>query len=216
MPKRQTYLTLDLVSHQPDEDVQRISTPLQHAALAHPLRQRLLFALSSRPSTISRLAAQLGANKGSVSHHLRVLCEAGLVQDAGTRQVRGGTEKYYRRTAGRLLVAEPRSEGTAALLGAAMAVAPLSVRRNPTSAMPVRSSPRMTHSSPSVAKRGTPSVFRHSMPRTTAHMTGLIGELRQACDAGGEFARDRFGEERQHGRDRDARQCQAQPQDAWR
>ncbi|MFD5466100.1 ArsR/SmtB family transcription factor [Kitasatospora sp. NPDC127059] len=106
------------MSHQPDEDVQPISTPLQHTALAHPLRQRLLFALGSRPSTISRLAAQLGVNKGSVSHHLRVLCEAGLVQDAGTRQVRGGTEKYYRRSAERLLVAEPQAEGTAALLGA--------------------------------------------------------------------------------------------------
>ncbi|MFF7994522.1 ArsR/SmtB family transcription factor [Kitasatospora xanthocidica] len=106
------------MSHQPDEDVQRISTPLQHAALAHPLRQRLLFALSGRPSTISRLAAQLGANKGGVSHHLRVLCEAGLVQDAGTRRVRGGTEKYYRRTAERLLVDEPQAAGTAALFGA--------------------------------------------------------------------------------------------------
>ncbi|WP_234322762.1 ArsR/SmtB family transcription factor [Streptomyces sp. NRRL S-350] len=106
------------MSHQPDEDVQRISTPLQHTALAHPVRQRLLFALSARPLTISRLAAQLGVNKGSVSHHLGVLGAAGLVQEAGTRRVRGGTEKYYRRTAERLLVAEPRAEGTAALFGA--------------------------------------------------------------------------------------------------
>ncbi|MFJ1791524.1 transcriptional regulator [Kitasatospora griseola] len=57
-------------------------------------------------------------NKGGVSHHLRVLCEAGLVQEAGTRRVRGGTEKYCRRAAERLFVAEPRAEGTAALLGA--------------------------------------------------------------------------------------------------
>ncbi|MEU9077991.1 ArsR/SmtB family transcription factor [Kitasatospora sp. NPDC004745] len=106
------------MSNQPDEDVQRISTSRQHTALAHPLRQRLLFALSARPSTISRLAAQLGVNKGSVSHHLGVLGEAGLVQDAGTRTVRGGTEKYYRRSAERLLVAEPQAEGTAALFGA--------------------------------------------------------------------------------------------------
>ncbi|MEU3573762.1 winged helix-turn-helix domain-containing protein [Kitasatospora sp. NPDC036755] len=106
------------MNHRPGETVQPISEPRQHAALAHPLRQRLLFALSSRPSTISRLAAQLGVNKGSVSHHLRVLCEAGLVQDAGTRRVRGGTEKYYRRTAERFFVAEPQAEGTAALLGA--------------------------------------------------------------------------------------------------
>ncbi|MFJ6378989.1 ArsR/SmtB family transcription factor [Kitasatospora sp. NPDC092039] len=106
------------MSHRPDETVQQIDTSPQHTALAHPLRQRLLFALGGRPSTISRLAAQLGVNKGSVSHHLRVLCEAGLVQDAGTRRVRGGTEKYYRRTTERLLVAEPQAEGTAALLGA--------------------------------------------------------------------------------------------------
>ncbi|PBC66207.1 regulatory ArsR family protein [Streptomyces sp. TLI_235] len=91
---------------------------MQHAALAHPMRQRLLFALSRRPSTISRLAAQLGANKGSISHHLRVLREAGLVLDAGTRQVRGGTEQYYRRAAKGLLVAEPQADGTAALFGA--------------------------------------------------------------------------------------------------
>ncbi|MFB8238014.1 ArsR/SmtB family transcription factor [Kitasatospora purpeofusca] len=106
------------MSHQSDESVQRISTPLQHTALAHPTRQRLLFALSGGPSTISRLAAQLGVNKGSVSHHLGVLGEAGLIQEAGTRQVRGGTERYYRRTAERLVAARPRAEGTAALFGA--------------------------------------------------------------------------------------------------
>ncbi|MFJ9692836.1 ArsR/SmtB family transcription factor [Kitasatospora sp. NPDC101183] len=106
------------MSHEPDEDVQRISTSDQHTALAHPTRQRLLFALSGGPSTISRLAVQLGVNKGSVSHHLKVLCEAGLVQDAGTRTVRGGTEKYYRRSAERLAVAHPRADGTAALFGA--------------------------------------------------------------------------------------------------
>ncbi|RAG83849.1 ArsR family transcriptional regulator, partial [Streptacidiphilus pinicola] len=90
----------------------------QHAALAHPLRQRLLFTLKREPSTISRLAAQLGVNKGSVSHHLKVLREAGLVQAAGSRQVRGGTEQYYRVSARRLLVQDPQPEGTAALLGA--------------------------------------------------------------------------------------------------
>lgn len=106
------------MSHDPDANVQQISTPAQHTALAHPMRQRLLWALSARPSTISRLAAQLGVNKGSVSHHLGVLHEAGLVQHAGTRTVRGGTEKYYRRTAERLQVDEPQAEGTAALFGA--------------------------------------------------------------------------------------------------
>jgi DNA-binding transcriptional ArsR family regulator len=106
------------VSSEQTDDVQEISTPEQHAALAHPVRQRLLFALKGEPSTISRLAAQLGVNKGGVSHHLKVLREAGLVQEAGTRQVRGGTEQYYRLAARRMLVHDPQPEGTAALLGA--------------------------------------------------------------------------------------------------
>lgn len=99
-------------------DTQRISTPEQHAALAHPVRQRLLFALKRQPSTISRLAAQLGVNKGGVSHHLKVLREAGLIREAGTRTVRGGTEQYFALTARNLVVEDPQPEGTAALLGA--------------------------------------------------------------------------------------------------
>jgi DNA-binding transcriptional ArsR family regulator len=106
------------MSAAPLHDVQQISTPEQHAALAHPVRQRLLFALQRQPSTISRLAAQLGVNKGGVSHHLKVLRETGLVREAGTRQVRGGTEQYYALTARRLLVTDPQPENTAALLDA--------------------------------------------------------------------------------------------------
>ena len=106
------------MSTHPSDDVQQIDSAEQHAALAHPVRQRLLFALKRQPSTISRLAAQLGVNKGGVSHHLKVLREAGLVQEAGTRTVRGGTEQYYRLTARRMLVHDPQPEGTAALLSA--------------------------------------------------------------------------------------------------
>ncbi|MDH6576922.1 winged helix-turn-helix domain-containing protein [Kitasatospora sp. MAP5-34] len=102
----------------PPEDVQEIGAPEQFAALAHQLRQRLLFALSHRPATIRQLAAQLDATKGNVAHHLKVLREAGLVHVAETRQVRGGTEQYYQRTARRIAVAEPQAAGTAAMLGA--------------------------------------------------------------------------------------------------
>ncbi|MEV6293779.1 winged helix-turn-helix domain-containing protein [Streptomyces sp. NPDC051896] len=102
----------------PPEDVLEIGAPEQFAALAHPLRQRLLFALGQRPATVSRLAAQLDAKKGNVAHHLKVLREAGLVHIAETRQVRGGTEQYYQRTARRMLVAEPQAAGTAAMLAA--------------------------------------------------------------------------------------------------
>lgn len=102
----------------PSQDVQEISTPEQFAALAHPLRQRLLFALGARPATVSQLSAQLDTGKGNVAHHLNVLAAAGLIHQATTRAVRGGTEIYYQRTARRILVAEPRPEGTNALLGA--------------------------------------------------------------------------------------------------
>ncbi|MEU9182607.1 winged helix-turn-helix domain-containing protein [Streptomyces sp. NPDC048550] len=102
----------------PPEDVLEIGAPEQFAALAHPLRQRLLFALGHRPATTSQLAAQLDAKKGNVAHHLKVLHEAGLIHIAETRQVRGGTEQYYQRTSRRMIVAEPQAAGTAAMLAA--------------------------------------------------------------------------------------------------
>ena len=102
----------------PPEDVLEIGAPEQFAALSHPLRQRLLFALGHRPATTSQLAAQVGAKKGNVAHHLKVLREAGLVHIAETRQVRGGTEQYYQRTARRMVVAEPQAAGTAAMFAA--------------------------------------------------------------------------------------------------
>ncbi|EST30219.1 ArsR/SmtB family transcription factor [Streptomyces roseochromogenus] len=101
-----------------DGDVLDISTPEQFAALAHPLRQRLLFALTHEAATISQLAVRLGVAKGSVAHHLKTLHAAGLVHITETRKVRGGTEHYYRRTGRRLRVAEPRTADRAALLNA--------------------------------------------------------------------------------------------------
>lgn len=98
------------------EDVLEIVAPEQFAALANPLRQRLLFALGRQPATVSQLAAQLDAKKGNVAHHLKVLREAGLVHVSETRQVRGGTEQYYQRTARHMVVAEPQVAGSAAML----------------------------------------------------------------------------------------------------
>ena len=80
-----------------EEDVAAVATPQQFKALGHPMRHRLLFALGQGEATISQLAATLGSNKGNIAHHLKVLADAGLAVPAGTRQVRGGTEQYYRR-----------------------------------------------------------------------------------------------------------------------
>ncbi|MFD7912831.1 ArsR/SmtB family transcription factor [Streptomyces sp. NPDC059752] len=108
----------DEAAWEPPEDVQHIGAPEQYAALAHPLRQRLLFALTQRTATVSQLAVLLDAKKGNLAHHLKVLSDAGLIGIAGTRTVRGGTERYYGRTARKLLVAEPQAIGTAALFSA--------------------------------------------------------------------------------------------------
>jgi DNA-binding transcriptional ArsR family regulator len=80
------------------DDIERISTPQQHRALAHPARQRMLFRLGREAATLSRLAADLGISKGSAAYHLKVLREAGLVHLESTRKVRGGTEEYFRRS----------------------------------------------------------------------------------------------------------------------
>ncbi|MEV6284761.1 helix-turn-helix domain-containing protein [Kribbella sp. NPDC051770] len=83
-----------------DEDLE-ISSAAQFKALGHPLRHRLLFALGQESATTSQLAVTLGTGKGNIAHHLGVLREAGMVEVTETRQVRGGTEQYYRRTAHR-------------------------------------------------------------------------------------------------------------------
>ena len=101
-----------------DGEVARISTAAQFKALGHPMRHRLLLALGQGEATISQLAAALGSNKGNIAHHLKVLTDAGLASPAGTRQVRGGTERYYRRSARRL---EYDDEATTAVAFRALA-----------------------------------------------------------------------------------------------
>ncbi len=95
-----------------------VSTPAQFKALGHPFRQRLLFALGQQAATISQLAVALAAQKGNVAHHLKVLREAGMVRVVETRQVRGGTEQYYQRTARKLKIAGRAAAPTRAMLEA--------------------------------------------------------------------------------------------------
>src|SRR5580693_4564647 len=96
---------------EPPHESLTITSAEQYRALGHPLRHQLLFALGQRPATISQLALALDSHKGNVAHHLKVLREAGLVAVTETRQVRGGTEQYYQRTA--RLLRFPGEQGTA-------------------------------------------------------------------------------------------------------
>ena len=101
------------------EEVFDATTATQLKALAHPLRQRLLYALDAGQSaTISQLAASFGEHKGNIGHHLRVLHAAGLVRIVSSRQVRGGTELYYQRTTQRVHVGGPPQATTTAMLQA--------------------------------------------------------------------------------------------------
>lgn len=62
-------------------DVRQIDDVRALACLAHPDRSRLLDALTVHgPSTTTELAQALGLATGSVSHHLKVMVEARLVE----------------------------------------------------------------------------------------------------------------------------------------
>src|SRR3954453_1551494 len=71
-------------------------------AVAHPLRRRLMDVLrvdgASMPSVLARTTGQAVAN---VSHHLRVLAEAGLIQEA--REVARNRKEHWERIPNRSL-----------------------------------------------------------------------------------------------------------------
>lgn len=59
------------------------------AALAEPMRKRIVERLAERPLAVSELAALLPVSRPAVSQHLKVLKEARLVRDEarGTRRI---------------------------------------------------------------------------------------------------------------------------------
>ena len=63
------------------QTVQTITDSRVLAAMAHPVRRRLLDALIvDGPSTASMLAARTGQAVGNISHHLKVLAQASLIE----------------------------------------------------------------------------------------------------------------------------------------
>jgi DNA-binding transcriptional ArsR family regulator len=66
------------------------------AAMAHPLRRRLLDALTvDGPSTASMLSTRTGQAIGNVSHHMKVLAQASLVEEA-PELARDRRERWWR------------------------------------------------------------------------------------------------------------------------
>jgi DNA-binding transcriptional ArsR family regulator len=68
------------------------------AALASPVRRELLRLLLDGPQTVNDLAAHFAMSRPSVSEHLRVLRDAGLVAET-----KRGRERHYRLEAGPLM-----------------------------------------------------------------------------------------------------------------
>jgi DNA-binding transcriptional ArsR family regulator len=61
------------------------------AALAEPMRQKIIERLSERPMSVGELAAGLPVTRPAISQHLKVLKEAQLVIDEAE-----GTRRIYR------------------------------------------------------------------------------------------------------------------------
>jgi DNA-binding transcriptional ArsR family regulator len=64
-------------------------------ALSHPLRQEMLRHLdSSGPATSTTLAEALGESTGTTSYHLRVLADAGVIEEVPEQT--NGRERWWR------------------------------------------------------------------------------------------------------------------------
>ncbi len=74
--------------------------------LADSRRLHILRLLMASPATLTQLAHRLGQSPAWISHHLRALQEASLVELVELRKVGRITEKYYRARAGALLLDE--------------------------------------------------------------------------------------------------------------
>lgn len=73
-----------------------VDDPRYARALAHPLRVRILAILDERVASPAQIAPDLDANLGVVAYHVRTLERLGLLKEAGTRQVRGATQHFYK------------------------------------------------------------------------------------------------------------------------
>ena len=80
-------------------------------AIGDPTRWRILGRLLESPASIQELAQALGAAKGTIGHHVRVLESAGLIRLAETTRVRGVTEKRYLRVARQFRLPETEEQG---------------------------------------------------------------------------------------------------------
>jgi DNA-binding transcriptional ArsR family regulator len=65
---------------------------------AHPIRMQSLRILNERVASPVEIARELDLPVNSVAYHIRVLADAGCVEQVSQRQRRGATEHFYRAT----------------------------------------------------------------------------------------------------------------------
>lgn len=111
------------------DEPRRITDVRALAALTHPVRQRLMDVLQlDGPATASALAERTGQAVGNVSHHLRVLAEAELIELA-PELARDRRERWWRLTSAHVRWARDDFEQDASSEAVAHAAASLLLDR---------------------------------------------------------------------------------------
>jgi DNA-binding transcriptional ArsR family regulator len=73
----------------------RLETTLA-AAVAHPVRSKCLVILAERVASPAEIARELHLDVSKVGYHVSALAEANLIEEIGSRPVRGAVEHFYR------------------------------------------------------------------------------------------------------------------------
>ena len=79
-----------MATRQPKEMMNTVSLNLMFKALSDPIRRKILLMLKKRDMTAGEIAEEFDISKPSISHHLNVLKQAGMVIDE-----RKGQYIYY-------------------------------------------------------------------------------------------------------------------------
>jgi hypothetical protein len=73
----------------------RLETTLA-AAVAHPIGSKCLVILAERVASPAEIARQLHLDVSKVGYHVNALADAHLIEEIGSRPVRGAVEHFYR------------------------------------------------------------------------------------------------------------------------
>src|ERR1700743_1369934 len=70
--------------------------PTLAAAVAHPVRTRCLVVLAERVASPAEIARELNLDVSKVGYHVSALAQANLIEQVGSRPVRGAVEHFYK------------------------------------------------------------------------------------------------------------------------